>query len=222
MTTFLLIRHATNDFVGKRLAGWLPGVHLNETGRQQAEKIAQALAKAPIKAIYSSPLERAMETAAPLAQALNLEIKVQPGLSEINFGKWQGKTAGQLKRLKLWKVVQQNPSQMHFPDGESFSEAQQRLVDTINAITASHGPKDLVACFSHCDAIRLVVTHFLGMPLDFFQRLSIDIASVTVLMLGEHGAHLGPINYIPGMSFEMPPEPEKKEKKAKDMVEQEH
>ena len=130
------------------------------------------------------------------------------------MGEWQGKTVKQLSRLKLWKVVQQSPSQMRFPGGESFAEAQQRLVAAINAIAASHDPKDLVACFSHCDAIRLVVTHFLGMPLDCFQRLSIDTASLTILSLGEHGAHLGPINYIPGMSFEPPEEAARKKDKT--------
>ena len=219
MTTLLLIRHGENNFVGKRLAGWLPGVHLNEKGRQQAEKIAQALTPAPIKAIYSSPLERAMETALPLSQALNLTIQTRPGLSEINFGQWQGKTIKQLSRLKLWKVVQQTPSQMRFPDGESFVEAQQRLVADVQAIVSAHDPKDWVACFSHSDAVRLIVTHFLSIPLDNFQRVSIDTASITVLHLGEHKGtplvQLGAINYVPGLSFEPPKEPEKKAKPDK-------
>lgn len=203
MPVFLLIRHGENDFVGKRLAGHLPGVHLNEKGRQQAALIAQSLSKAPIKAIYSSPLERAVETAAPLAQALNLPVNIRPGLIEIDFGRWQGKTGKQMRRLKLWKVVQDNPSQMRFPDGESFVEAQQRLYQEIDAIKGLHEEHDLVACFSHSDAISLLVTHYLGLPLDNFQRLSVGTASMSVLFLGKEGhPHLGPIGQAFEINFE--------------------
>jgi probable phosphomutase (TIGR03848 family) len=203
MPVFLLIRHGENDFVGKRLAGHLPGVHLNEKGRQQAALIAQTLSKAPIKAIYSSPLERAVETATPLAQALNLPVCIRAGLIEIDFGRWQGKTGKQMRRLKLWKVVQENPSQMRFPGGESFAEAQQRLYQEIDAIKGAHEDQDLVACFSHSDAISLLVAHYLGLPLDNFQRLSIGTASLTVLFLGKEGPpHLGPISQAFEVSFE--------------------
>ncbi len=98
MTTVLLIRHGENNMVGKRLAGRLPGVHLNKKGREQAEQLAEVLCKAPIKAIYSSPLERAVETAEPLAKLLNLEILPAPGLVELAYGDWQGKTLKQFGR----------------------------------------------------------------------------------------------------------------------------
>ena len=203
MPVFLLIRHGENDFVGKRLAGHLPGVHLNEKGRQQAALIAQTLSKAPIKAIYSSPLERAVETATPLSQALNLPVSIRPGLIEIDFGRWQGKTGKQMRRLKLWKVVQESPSQMRFPGGESFVEAQQRLHQEIEAIKEAHEEHDLVACFSHNDAISLVVAHYLGLPLDNFQRLSFGTATLTVLFLGKDGhPHLGPIGQAFELNFE--------------------
>ncbi len=202
MAVFLLIRHGENDYVGKRLAGRAPGVHLNEKGRQQAWLIASTLMKAPIKGIYSSPLERAVETATPLAHALNLEVCIQPDLTEIDFGGWQGKTGKQMRRMKLWKVVQETPSQMRFPGGESFVEAQARLCRGIEAIRDKHEDKDLVACFSHNDAISLIVANYLGLPLDKFQRLSVSTASVTVLMLMKEGSpHLGAINQsIGGMA----------------------
>ena len=108
-----------------------------------------------------------------------------------------------MRRLKLWKVVQENPSQMRFPSGESFVEAQQRLCQEIEAIKGAHEENDLVACFSHSDAISLVVTHYLGLPLDNFQRLSIGIASMTVLFLGKDGPpRLGPISQAFEISFE--------------------
>lgn len=197
MTTILLIRHGENNLVGKRLAGHLPGVHLNENGKKQAEQIAQALSSAPIKAIYSSPLERAVETAQPLANSLGLQVQLAPGLAEMVYGDWQGKTLKQLSRLKLWKVVQEKPSEMRFPNGESFVEGQNRVVAQILAIAAAHEEKDLVACFSHSDIIRLATAHFLGMPLDLFQRLGTSTASISVIHLDKKGrpfvAHLNQV-----------------------------
>lgn len=197
MTTVLLIRHGENNMVGKRLAGRLPGVHLNERGRQQAEQVAQALNQAPIKAIYSSPLERTMETAERLASTLGLPIQAAPGLIEVGYGDWQGKTIKQLSRYRLWKVVQEKPSEMRFPGGESLVEVQQRAVAEIERIAAAHEEADLVACFSHGDIIRLLVAHFLGMPLDLFQRVSASTASITVVHIDKRGRpHLAHINQV--------------------------
>lgn len=187
MTTVLLIRHGENSMVGKRLAGRLPGVHLNQKGKEQAEQLAEVLCKAPIKAIYSSPLERAVETAQPLAKLLNLEILPAPGLVELGYGDWQGKTLKQLGRRKLWKVVQDKPSEMRFPNGESFVEVRDRVVAEIERIAAAHEEKDLVATFSHGDIVRLAVSHFLGMPLDLFQRLAANPASISVIHFNAQG-----------------------------------
>lgn len=205
MTTLLLIRHGENNMVGKRLAGRLPGVHLNEKGKQQAQELCQALVKAPIKAVYSSPLDRAMETAAPLAQTLGLPILPAPGLIELDYGEWQGKTLKQLGRMKLWKVVQEKPSQMRFPNGESFHEVQNRTAVEIARIAAAHEEADLVACFSHGDIIRLAVAHFLGMPLDLFQRVSAGTASITVLHIDKKGRpHLEHMNQTLSLEFRQP------------------
>lgn len=205
MTTLLLIRHGENSMVGKRLAGRLPGVSLNERGQQQAQELCRVLAKAPIKAIYSSPMERAMETAAPLAQTLGLPILPAPGLIELDYGAWQGKTIKQLSRMKLWKVVQEKPSEMRFPGGESFIEVQQRTAAEIERIAAAHEESELVGCFSHGDIIRLAIAHFLGMPLDLFQRVSADTASVTVLHINKKGhPRLAHINQILSLEFPQP------------------
>ena len=121
MPTFLLIRHGENEYVAKgRLAGRLPGVHLNENGKKQAEIVAKAFAKAPIKAVYASPMERCMETAKPLAAVLDLKVVPSQGLIEVDFGKWQDKTLKQLQHRKLWKVVQANPSRMRVPRWRNF------------------------------------------------------------------------------------------------------
>ena len=125
MPILLLIRHGENDYVKKgRLAGRLPGVQLNDTGRSQAQSLADRLAKAPIKAIYCSPLERALETAEPLAKCLDLETIPRPGFLETDYGEWQGHTLKSLRRLKLWRTVQSAPSLARFPGGESFAECQ--------------------------------------------------------------------------------------------------
>ena len=207
MTTILLIRHGENSFVGKRMAGRLPDVFLNEKGRQQAIGLVAALHKAPIKAIYSSPLDRARQTAEPLAQALGLEVQMAPGILELDMGDWQGRTLKQLSRLKAWKTVQSQPSAFRFPGGESFEEAQARAVAELKAIAERH-PEDLVACFSHGDIIRLVSAYFLDVPLNSFQRLGADTASITVLHLGKDGGVAVPrVNQTLGFEW---PEPKKK------------
>ena len=116
MPTILLIRHGENDYIRKgKLAGRLPGVHLNNKGYQQAKTIAERLKDAPIKAIYSSPLERAVETAEPLAKALSIEIQLRESLLETGYGDWQGQPLKKLRRLKEWKIVQNTPSLFRFP-----------------------------------------------------------------------------------------------------------
>ena len=209
MTTILLIRHAENEYVSKgRLAGRLPGIHLNENGKQQADQLAINLSKAPIKAIYSSPLERCLETARPLANALGLDIIPKDGLLEIDFGEWQDHTLKQLRRRKLWKTVQGNPARMQFPNGETFINAQMRIINELEKISGIHKLKDLVACFSHADLIRLAIAHYIGTPLDLFQRIAIAPTSVSTLFLGGFGARI--MNVNTALSFTIPEKPQHK------------
>jgi probable phosphomutase (TIGR03848 family) len=199
---FMLIRHGENEFVKKgRMAGRLPGVHLNEKGYQQAEELAEKLSKAPIKAVYSSPLERAMETAAPLAQKLSLQVISRVGLIEVDIGEWQGKKIKGLSRLKIWRTVQGLPSRMRFPSGETFVEAQYRIYQELEILSSMHGKDELIVCVSHSDPIKLAVAFYLGMPLDTFQRLSVFPASVTTLQIGEMGSRLLSLNYEFSISF---------------------
>jgi probable phosphoglycerate mutase len=203
MPIVLLIRHGENDYIKKgRLAGRLPGVHLNQNGRQQAQALAERLAGAPIKAIYSSPLERTIETAQPLAQTLGLEIIPRPGLIEVDFGEWQNQKLKGLGRTKQWKVVQWTPSRMRFPGGETFAEAQFRICRELDDLASMHEAEDIFACVTHSDPIRLAVAFYLGMPLDFFQRLSVSPASITALMMNETGNRLLTLNY--DLSFTLP------------------
>jgi len=203
MAVILLVRHGENDYVKKGLmAGRLPGVHLNKNGQKQAQALADKLVGAPVKAIYSSPLERAMETAEPIARILSLDIMPRPGLIEIDIGEWQDQKLKGLRRQKIWKIVSSAPSRMKFPGGETFAEAQIRICKEIDMLSRQYEPKDLVICVSHADPIRLAVAYFLGLPLDLFQRLSIAPASISVLDLGEMGSRLLTLNYE--ISFTLP------------------
>jgi len=194
----LLIRHGENDLSRRGvLAGRLRGVHLNENGRNQALALATALEPMPIMAIYSSPLERAVETAEPLASRLHLRIRKRPGLLESDVGTWQGKSVRRLALSSYWRVVQQAPSRAGHPGGESFIQTQARVVQTLEAICSSHRAKDMIACFLHSDPIKLAVAHFIGMPLDHFQRLACDPASVTMLQIGSAHARLVWLNRPP-------------------------
>jgi probable phosphomutase (TIGR03848 family) len=185
MTTLLLIRHGQNDFVGKhKLAGWLPDVHLNDVGRAQADALAASLADVKLQAVYASPLERTMETAVPIADARSLRVQPLPGLGELKVGKWEGRSLKSLRRLKMWQRVQYAPSLARFPGGESFSEAQARIVAELDRLIEKHSSKKaVIACVTHSDMIKLAIAHYLGLPLDLFQRLVVHPASVSVLVI---------------------------------------
>ncbi|HTP01621.1 MAG TPA: histidine phosphatase family protein [Anaerolineales bacterium] len=206
MPLLLLIRHGENDYSKTgRLAGRMPGVVLNERGRKQAEELAKALAGAPLAAIYASPLERAQQTAEPIAKARGLKVIPTPGLLEANVGEWQGKSVRRLALSKYWKVVQNSPSRARHPGGESFAETQVRIVSTLDDICARHKDRDLIACVFHSDPIKLAVAHFVGLPLDHFQRLACDTGSVTLLAIGQSSAHLVWLNRRPPFEFPGPP-----------------
>ncbi len=197
MPTLLLIRHGENDYLAhNKLPGQLPDIHLNKRGVEQAAKLDETLNKLPIKAIYTSPLERAIETAAPLASSLGLKIQVRPELTDIDVGSWTGRSWKVLGRTKIWKVIQKSPSQFRFPDGETFVEVQERVVSVLERIKRSHKDK-LIAVIFHADPIKLAVTHYLGMPFDHFQRLSASTGSVTILNLDEQTVKLLALNLIP-------------------------
>jgi len=203
MPIILLIRHGENDFVKTgKMAGRLPGIHLNEKGQKQAQALGEALKEVPIKAVYSSPLERAMETAEPIAKAHNLSIVPVSGLLESNVGKWQGRPWKMIRRIKVWRVVLHAPSRFRFPEGESFPEMQTRITSALDEICVWHKkPQDIIAAVFHADPIKLAVAHYIGLPLDHFQRLACDTGSVSVLHIGEMGSSLIKFNQRPPFDF---------------------
>lgn len=182
-TTILLVRHGVTSTTGKILPGRAPGLHLSESGVTQAHAVAERVAALKPVALYSSPLERTRETAAPIASATKKKIIVHKGLLECDFGDWTGKTLASLSRKKEWATVQNAPSTFHFPGGESFLQMQQRMWTTLEELAIRHAGKTVVAV-SHADPIKAAVTFAQGVPLDLFQRTVISPCSVTALVLG--------------------------------------
>jgi probable phosphoglycerate mutase len=205
MPLLLLIRHGENDYskTGK-FAGRLPEIHLNERGQKQARELGASLAEVPLRAVFSSPLERAMETATPIAQARGLEVLQEPGLLESDVGKWQGHSVRRVALTKSWRAVQYAPSRAGHPGGETFQQIQTRIVTALDQICARFKPRDIIACVFHADPIKLAVAHYIGLPLDHFQRLACDTGSVTLINVHEMGAHLLWLNRRPPFELRVP------------------
>ncbi len=187
MATVILVRHGENDWVKKhRLAGWIEGVHLNENGRSQAKDAAIRLANLPIKALYSSPVTRCMETADFIAKAQKLDIIKLEAVGEVRYGDWEGKKIKKLATKPEWQAVQYYPSRFRFPKGEALREVQFRAIQAIENLSKKH-KDDIVVIVSHADLIKLVLAHYLGVHIDLFQRIVISPASLSVLALMENG-----------------------------------
>lgn len=195
MTVLAFVRHATTAATGVRLGGWTPGVHLDAAGRAQADALAKRWAKLPVAAVYASPLERTVETARPLARAHGKRVRVRPSFGEVDYGEWTDRPLSQLRRRTGWRTVQATPSRWQFPGGESIRAAQLRAVDATEELVAAHGD-ELIVVVTHADIIKSVVAHFLAMPLDAFQRITVDPASTTLLVIPTEGTPtLRALNY---------------------------
>jgi probable phosphoglycerate mutase len=168
-------------------------VHLNVQGRGEADRLVERLEGVPVDAIWTSPLERCRETAAPIARARGLTPAVHRGLIEVDYGDWTGRSIAQLRRTRLWRSVMHAPSTVRFPGGESMLEVQARMVDAATALAAAH-PGGTVMAVSHADPIRLLVTHLAGTHADHLQRLAIDTGSISVVALGEGIPRLVKVN----------------------------
>ena len=183
-TLVLFVRHGQTATTGTTLPGRAPGLHLADAGREQAAAAAGRVAElARVDAIYASPLERARETAAPIAAARHLKVTVERGLVECDFGEWTGGELKQLMKLPEWRTVQSYPSGFRFPGGESFVEMQDRMVGTVQRLVVAH-PGAVVVCISHADTIKAAVAHALGTHLDLFQRIVISPCSITAVAYG--------------------------------------
>ena len=195
-TLVLLVRHGETPTTGKLLPGRAKGLHLSETGRAQAEAVAQRLAVLPrIDAIYASPLERTRETAQPIAAARRLRITADKGLLEADIGDWTGMELKAAAKTPEWKAVHAYPSGFRFPGGESFPEMQQRIVGAIERLRSAHAGQ-VIVLVSHADPIKAAVAHALGTHLDLFQRIVISPCSVTAITYGALGPTVLSVNSV--------------------------
>jgi len=189
----LLIRHGLTTHTTARLTGWTPGVHLSDRGQEQAGGLVGRLDGVAIDAVYSSPLERARETAQPLARARRLRVRQRDELGEVHYGDLQGKTFRVLAKSKIWHNLRAWPSDVRFPNGETLRETQARAISAIEAIREAH-PSHTVAVFSHGDFIRLTLAHYLGIHIDLYRRLAVDTVSVSAVQFYDAGVQVRRIN----------------------------
>ncbi|MEN3339773.1 MAG: hypothetical protein V7647_3449 [Acidobacteriota bacterium] len=182
-TVALLIRHGHTDAVGQRLVGRLPGVGLSARGRAEVAALAARLALTPIAAVYSSPLERAVLTAEPIAAAHGVEVTALDSLIELDFGEWTGCTFDALDRLPAWRRFNAHRSTAAVPGGETALDVQRRVVRMLDHLRTTH-PHETVALVSHQDVIRTAILHCAGVSLDLFDRFEVSSASISALSLG--------------------------------------
>lgn len=199
MALMYLVRHGSNDYLGKALAGRLPHVHLNDQGRAEAECLAGELSPKGIQRIISSPLDRCRETAQPLARRLDLEVEISAEVHEVDFGDWTGKTMKELDGLEMWQKFTTHRSGARIPNGETMLQVQCRIVAFLDELWRIPGVGG-IAIFSHGDPIRAALAYYLGMPLDFLTRLEVSPGSYSVLDLGESQPQLVKLNQLPQLT----------------------
>jgi probable phosphomutase (TIGR03848 family) len=187
VTTVVLVRHGLTAMTGPVLAGWTPGLHLDERGQAQAAAVAERLSPLPLAAVVSSPLDRCLDTAGAILGGRSLELQVEDRLGECRYGDWTGRPIKELAKDPLWKVVQAHPSAVTFPgpEGEPLRETQARAVAAVRDWNARLGPDATWLACSHGDVIKAVVADAMGLHLDQFQRIVIDPCSVTVIRYTE-------------------------------------
>jgi probable phosphoglycerate mutase len=204
-TRLVLVRHAVTAQTGPVLSGRAPGIDLSERGREQAEALGARLAALTVDAVYASPIERTMQTAAAVACHHGLDVVELDGVVEADYGEWTGGTLAELAKTDLWKTVQRAPSRARFPDGESLAEMQVRMVAALEEVIGRHVGQ-LVVVVSHADPIKAAIAHYTGLHLDLFQRIVVSPASVTVFELSPYGAAMVKCNDTGSLEELRPPE----------------
>ncbi|MCW2830409.1 MAG: histidine phosphatase [Aeromicrobium sp.] len=191
MATVILVRHGrTTANASGVLAGRTAGVKLDEVGRGQADRTAERLSVVPLVGVVSSPLERCRQTAKAIVDRQDgaSPVTIDKGITECDYGDWQGRKLSDLAKETLWSVVQAQPSAATFPGGESMAMMQARAVAAIRRhdaeVEAQHGPGAVWAAVSHGDIIKSILADALGMHLDLFQRIGVNPASVSIVRYG--------------------------------------
>lgn len=200
-----MVRHGRTPTTGKVLPGRAAGLHLADSGKAEADAVAKRIAEIKgVSAIYASPLERARETAAPIGKVLGQKVQIHKGLLECDFGDWTGTQLSSLMKKPEWTTVQKAPSTFRFPNGESFTEMQQRMVSALDDIRAKH-PGGIVVCVSHADPIKAAVAHAMGTHIDLFQRIVISTCSVSAVSYSSSGPVVLTVNSTGGSLSELRP-----------------
>jgi probable phosphomutase (TIGR03848 family) len=198
----LLVRHGATATTGAELPGRASGLHLSDAGRAQAEAVAARIAapasingrkRRNVAAVYSSPLERTRETAAPIADATGRQVEVDDGLLELDIGDWTGLDLKSARKRPEWSTIQRYPSGFTFPGGESFVAMQARIVACVERLRSAH-PGETIVAVSHADPIRAAVAHAMGTHLDLFQRVVISPCSLTAIAYGVGGPMVLTVN----------------------------
>ncbi len=220
MTTVVLVRHGLTALTGPVLAGWTPGLHLDERGQAQARVVAERLRPVPLAAVVSSPLDRCLDTAGAVAEGRDLEVQVEDRLGECRYGDWTGRPLKELAKDPLWKVVQQHPSAVVFPgpEGEPLRETQNRAVAAVRDWNTRLGPDAVWLACSHGDVIKAVVADALGLHLDSFQRIAVDPCSVTVVRYTELRPFVVRVNDTGGSVAELLPPKRRRRRGSSDAV----
>lgn len=204
-TLVILVRHGQTPTTGKILPGRASGLNLAEVGIEQAQRAAERIsALKKIDAVYASPLERARQTAAPISKALGLKTQIDKGLLECDFGDWTGKELASLMKLPEWTTVQRSPSTFRFPNGESFTEMQTRMVSALDRLRAKHLGGTIV-CVSHADPIKAAMAHAMGSHIDLFQRIVISTCSVSAVAYSSSGPVVLTVNSTGGSLADLRP-----------------
>lgn len=216
MTTLVLVRHGLTRLTGPVLAGWTPGVDLDERGQAQAAAVAGRLRAVPLAAIVSSPLERCAQTAAAIAAGRDVEVAVDERVGEARYGDWTGAELKRLAKDPLWRVVQAHPSAVTFPAGESLRATSARAVDAVREWNTTLGDAATYAVVSHADVIKALVADALGLHLDLFQRVQVDPCSVTVIRYTALRPFLVRLNDVGSLDDLVPPKRTSRRKRGSD------
>ena len=193
MTTFLLMRHAAHDWLGRGFAGRQPSVHLNPKGEEQAREIVQRLASFTIAAIYCSPQPRTHETIAPLAEARGMAIQTEAAFDEVDLGDWEGRTFDEVRDQAEWKHWCARRGSAQPPGGEPFSGVAQRVTEGLQRLVRAH-PDQHVLVVAHGDPLKAMIATQLGLSLDNLEQFDIAPASLSILEMGEGWSKLHLLN----------------------------
>jgi len=195
MATFYLIRHGDKQRTDL-MVGRMPGVHLTAVGQRQARAVARRLKKVRLTALYASPLERAVETAQPLARARKLRIETRAAFEEVDVGDWTGMKMATLRRTRAWRELAAFPAGRPIPGGETLAEVQARIVSELIRLNAA-APNGEIAVVTHEDPIRLAICHFIGAPMNAYEHVTVKPGSITILRLDRDCAVLERVDEPP-------------------------